>query len=92
MEERDDPMSPAELLAVEKAAQRRATVVLACRVREVREKLGLSLDQVADAIGSSKQWLSTVERGSNARLDLAMRLATFFGVAVEELWTRTDED
>ena len=51
-----------------------------------------ALDQVAEAIGSSKQWLSTVERGSNARLDLALRLATFFGVAVEELWTRTNED
>ena len=50
------------------------------RVREVRKENGMTLAELGERIGRSKQWLSELERG-NIRLtyDMAVKIAQVFG-------------
>ena len=83
-------MTPAEKLAARKlrkdSAQPRK-VVLICRVRAARQKLRLSLRDVERETGVHNVTLCDAERGCNITLTNALRLAKFFGVSVESLWT-----
>lgn len=57
-----------------------------CRLTEIRESLRLSLRDVASAVGLSVTALWQVEKGTDPMLTTAVKLAEFFGKAVEELW------
>ena len=50
------------------------------RVRDIRKKHGMTLAELGEHIGRSKQWLSELERG-NIRLtyDMAVKIAQVFG-------------
>ncbi len=87
--------SPAELLAEKKTWQRpprnRSNYVRKTTwrvvVRELRESMRLSLDDVAKAVGLSKTCYWQIEQGVDLRVTSARRIATFFGKSIEELWT-----
>lgn len=62
--------------------------VWSCRIREHREKLRLSLRDVANGVGLSQTAVHQVEHGSDPMLTSAVALGKFFGVPVETLWTK----
>jgi len=57
-----------------------------CRIRDVRESLGLSIRDVAEACGFSVAGLWEIEHGTDPMLTSAMRLAEFYGKNFSELW------
>lgn len=62
------------------------------RLREWREKRGLSQDELAAAAGTSKGYLSDLERGKrpfNERI--AAKLAAALGIALPDLFAGPEE-
>ncbi|MGA9761699.1 MAG: helix-turn-helix transcriptional regulator [Gaiellaceae bacterium] len=58
------------------------------RVREMREKAGLSQGQLADLVDVSRQTINSIEQERyTPSLPLALALARYFGTLVEELFT-----
>jgi len=58
------------------------------RVRELREKTGLSQGQLADAVDVSRQTINSIEQERyTPSLPLALKLARYFGTSVESLFT-----
>lgn len=57
-----------------------------CRLRAVREQLGLSLNEVAKAVGISNVGLYQIECGHGTRLGSARKLSAFYGKSIDELW------
>ena len=57
------------------------------KLRELRKARGLSQEEVARAVGTTRQTITSIEVGKyTASLPLALRLAQYFGVTVEELF------
>lgn len=58
------------------------------KLRELRKARGLSQEEVARAVGgTTRQTITSIEVGKyTASLPLALRLARYFGVTVEELF------
>lgn len=58
------------------------------RVRELREKAGLSQGQLADVVDVSRQTINSIETERyTPSLPLALALAHYFGTSVEKLFT-----
>lgn len=49
------------------------------KLREARKARGLSLDEAAKLLGTSKGRLSDIERGSSCSMRFALRLVRFYG-------------
>jgi putative transcriptional regulator len=61
------------------------------RVRERRERLGLTQQELAEAAGVSRQSIISIERGRYVpSLPLALRFAEIFGCPIEELFQRVE--
>lgn len=57
------------------------------RIRELREQRGLSQGALGIELGVSRQTINSLEVGRyTPSLPLALRLARFFGLAVEEIF------
>jgi putative transcriptional regulator len=57
------------------------------RVRELRERAGLSQAEMGAAVGVSRQTINSIERGRYLpSLPLAFRLARFFEAPIEEVF------
>lgn len=91
MKAKTDERSPAEKLA--DAKPRRSpnrkplrNAVWKSALRSVRDRLGLTLDDVATAVGMSKPGYWAVEQGGDPALTTARKLADFFGLPIETLW------
>lgn len=57
------------------------------KLRELRKARGLSKEEVARAVGTTRQTITSIEVGKyTASLPLALRLARYFGVTVEALF------
>lgn len=93
-------MTPAEQLAAAKTATKPDAIKKAnCtrklpwqpRLKELRETLKLSLDEVAEAAQLSKSGLWELEQGGDPLLSTAARLAEFFGKPIEEIWSKQKE-
>jgi putative transcriptional regulator len=66
---------------------------LKTRVKELREKQGLSQGKLAEEVGVTRQTINYLERGTYMpSLKLAMKLAKFFEIPVEELFELEDKD
>lgn len=53
-------------------------------IRDARLRQGMTQAQLAEAIGTSRLWVSTVESGTtNARLDLVLRALQWVELAVD---------
>ena len=62
------------------------------RVIERRKATGLTQEELAAALGVSRQTIISIERGKYVpSLPLALRLARYFGCATEELFTIEEE-
>lgn len=57
------------------------------KLRELRKARRLSQEEIARAVGTTRQTITSIEVGKyTASLPLALRLARYFGVTVEELF------
>ena len=57
------------------------------RVRELREKSGLSQSDLASSLGVSRQTINSIERGRYLpSLPLAFAVARFFETPIEEIF------
>jgi putative transcriptional regulator len=56
-------------------------------VRELRAAKGMSQQALGDALGVSRQTVNAIEQGRyDPSLPLAIRLARYFGLTVEEIF------
>ena len=56
-------------------------------LRVCRARKGITQGDLADAVGVSRQTIISIEKGRyDPSLDLAFKLANYFGVPIEELF------
>lgn len=62
------------------------------RVRQLRQSVGLSLQDVANFIGTQKSSLGNIERGDKSpSIDMILNLANYFFVSIDYLLGRNDD-
>lgn len=59
---------------------------LPCRMRDIRESMGLSLQDVADGCGLLKANVHKIEKGRDVPLSKARAIAAFLNRSIEEIW------
>ena len=63
------------------------------RIRELRKQRKLSQEELADAVGTTRQTITSIEVGQyTASLPLASKLAHPFGLSIEEVFDFSDLD
>ena len=63
------------------------------RIRELRKERGLSQEELARAVGATRQTITSIEVGKyTASLPLAYRIARFFGRPIEEVFLFEEEE
>ena len=56
------------------------------KIRELRKAHKLSQEELADAVGTTRQTITSIEVGKyTASLPLAYKIARFFGLTIEEV-------
>lgn len=66
-------------------------MALTTKIRECREKQGLTQSELADLVGVRRETIVNLERGRyNPSLKLAMDIAKVFHVTVEEIFSYTE--
>lgn len=62
------------------------------RIKEFRSEENLTQGDLADELGVSRQTINAIERGKyDPSLELAFKLADYFGVQIEEIFIREGE-
>lgn len=62
------------------------------RIEEIRKMQGIRQEDFAKALGVSRQTISSLETGRyNPSLQLAYKIAVFFGLTIEEVFLFTEE-
>jgi putative transcriptional regulator len=62
------------------------------RIRELREKNGLTQEILAEKVGVTRQTILFLEKGKyNPSLRLAYKIARVFGVMIEDVFSFEDE-
>jgi DNA-binding XRE family transcriptional regulator len=94
-------MTPAEKMAQDKknrVGQERQErwrmsrqVIFNCKIREMREGLGLSSRDVGKGAGVGHVNVTRAESGYGVNLHTAMKLAKFFGKKIEDIWSLREE-
>lgn len=65
-----------------------ANMTIQNSIREMRTKKNVTQEQLAEAVGVSRQTIVAIEKGNYIpSLLLAIRLARFFHISVEELFS-----
>ena len=60
-------------------------------IRELRKERKLSQEELAEAVGTTRQTITSIEVGKyTASLPLAYKIAKFFGKTIEEVFDFTD--
>ena len=63
------------------------------RIRELRKQRKLSQEDLADAVGATRQTITSIEVGKyTASLPLAYKIARYFGLSIEEVFDFSDLD
>lgn len=63
------------------------------KLEEIRKQKGIKQEELADAMGVSRQTISSLENGRyNPSVILAIKLARYFGTNVEELFLYEEEE
>ena len=61
------------------------------KIRELRKARKLSQEELAEAVGTTRQTITSIEVGKyTASLPLAYKIARFFGLTIEEVFDFTD--
>jgi len=62
------------------------------RLEELRKQRGVRQEDLAQALGVSRQTVISLEKGKyNPSLSLAFRLARYFGIPIEAIFDDSDE-
>lgn len=62
-------------------------------IRALRRERGLSQQELADAVGTTRQTITSIEVGRyTASLPLAYKIARFFGLTIEEVFDLSEYD
>lgn len=62
------------------------------RIKELRKERKLSQEELADAVGTTRQTITSIETGKYvASLPLAHRIAVFFGLTIEDVFLFEEE-
>ncbi len=62
-------------------------VVLNSRIKELRKEKGISQEQLALAVGTTRQTITSIEVGKyTASLALAYKIARYFNLTIEEVF------
>ena len=57
------------------------------KIRELRKARKLSQEELAEAVGTTRQTITSIEVGKyTASLPLAYKIARFFGMTIEEVF------
>jgi putative transcriptional regulator len=68
------------------------SIAMETRIRELREKNGLTQEILADKVGVTRQTILFLEKGKyNPSLRLAYKIARVFGVMIEDVFSFEDE-
>lgn len=63
------------------------------KLEEIRKQKGIKQEELADAMGVSRQTISSLENGRyNPSVILAIKLARYFGTNVEDLFLYEEEE
>jgi len=63
------------------------------RIEEIRRERGILQEELAKALGVSRQTISSLERGRyNPSIFLAHKIAVLFGMAIEEVFIFEEDD
>ncbi len=63
------------------------------RIRELRKQHKLSQEELAEAVGTTRQTITSIEVGKyTASLPLAYKIARYFGLTIEEVFDFSDVD
>ena len=61
------------------------------KIRELRKQRKLSQEELADAVGTTRQTIPSIEVGKyTASLPLAYKIAKFFDLTIEEVFDFSD--
>ena len=64
---------------------------MASQIRELRKARKLSQEELAEAVGTTRQTITSIEVGKyTASLPLAYKIARFFGLTIEEVFDFSD--
>ena len=68
------------------------SIAMETRIRELREKNGLTQEILAEKVGVTRQTILFLEKGKyNPSLRLAYKIARVFGVKIEDVFSFEDE-
>lgn len=63
------------------------------KIRELRKIRKMSQEELAEAVGTTRQTITSIEVGKyTASLPLAYKIARFFGLTIEELFDFSEID
>ena len=63
------------------------------KIRELRKQHKLSQEELAEAVGTTRQTITSIEVGKyTASLPLAYKIAHYFGLTIEEVFDFSDID
>jgi len=63
------------------------------RIEEIRKERGVLQDELAKAMGVSRQTISSLENGRyNPSIMLAYKIAKYFGMTIEEVFVFEEEE
>ena len=63
------------------------------RIRELRKQRKLSQEELADAVGTTRQTITSIEVGKDtASLPLAYKIARYFGLHIEDVFDFSEID
>ena len=63
------------------------------KIKELRKQYKLSQEELADAVGTTRQTITSIETGKYvASLPLAYKIAKYFGLHIEEVFVFDEEE
>lgn len=63
------------------------------KIKELRKQHKLSQEELADAVGTTRQTITSIETGKYvASLPLAYKIAKYFGLHIEEVFVFDEEE
>ena len=69
------------------ALKREKEFPMKSKIRELRKARKLSQEELAEAVGTTRQTITSIEVGKyTASLPLAYKIARFFGLTIEEVF------
>lgn len=63
------------------------------RLKEHRARIGVNQQELGAMVGASRQTISLIERGDySPSVTLALKIATVFGVSVEDVFSYVEDE